>query len=253
MAPCWFSSRWTSVRWCCWVPSMTTVSSQRRSRSAADGQKDILKPLIVEDYNKNMGGVDTSDQLQSYCRFSQRTVKWWRQLFFTSHWPGTVLDVTIQRKEANACSVQGRVGITAAHGYCTISGGTSSRASTRHTHGHHQATSQEGISLASWKLVLLADEYRRIVLSTVGREEGKSQQLISVVSFIYPFITHVKNPEHYLWTVEAHPNVSLYAFLVLTCIPPPHSLFLAPSFSLTPLHTWSTQIYPSIPLQWLLF
>ena len=51
------------------------------SRTASDGQ-DILKPLVVEEYNRHMGGVDTGDQLQSYYGFSHRTVKWWRRLFF---------------------------------------------------------------------------------------------------------------------------------------------------------------------------
>ena len=58
------------------------VTKKRRSRTAPDGQEDILKPLVVEEYNKNMGGVDTGDQLQSYYGFSHRTVKWWRRLFF---------------------------------------------------------------------------------------------------------------------------------------------------------------------------
>lgn len=58
------------------------VTKKRRSRTAPDGQEDILKPLVVEEYNRHMGGVDTGDQLQSYYGFSHRTVKWWRRLFF---------------------------------------------------------------------------------------------------------------------------------------------------------------------------
>ena len=53
--------------------------TKRRSRTA---QEDILKPLVVEEYNESMGGVDTGDQLQSYYGFSHRTVNWWRWLFF---------------------------------------------------------------------------------------------------------------------------------------------------------------------------
>ena len=58
------------------------VTKKRRSRTATDGQEDILKPLVVEEYNRHMAGVDTGDQLQSYYGFSHRTVKWWRWLFF---------------------------------------------------------------------------------------------------------------------------------------------------------------------------
>ena len=58
------------------------VTKKRRSRAAPGGEEDILKPLVVEEYNKNMGGVDTGDQLLSYYGFSHRTLKWWRRLFF---------------------------------------------------------------------------------------------------------------------------------------------------------------------------
>ena len=30
-----------------------------RSRTAPDGQEDIMKPLVVKEYNKNIRGVDT--------------------------------------------------------------------------------------------------------------------------------------------------------------------------------------------------
>ena len=39
------------------------VTKNRRSRTAQGGVEDILKPKVVEDYNKNMGGVDKSKWL----------------------------------------------------------------------------------------------------------------------------------------------------------------------------------------------
>ena len=66
--------------------------TKNRSRSAPDGHEDILKPLVVEEYNKNMGGVDMGDQLESYYGFSHRTVKW-RWLFFH------LVDMTIQHQQ----------------------------------------------------------------------------------------------------------------------------------------------------------
>ena len=35
----------------------------RRTRSADTGIEEITKPVMIEDYNQNMGGVDRSDQM----------------------------------------------------------------------------------------------------------------------------------------------------------------------------------------------
>ena len=42
------------------------VTKNRRSRAAQGGVEDILKPRVVEDYNKNMGGVDKSKWLLQF-------------------------------------------------------------------------------------------------------------------------------------------------------------------------------------------
>ena len=54
----------------------------RRTRRVEEGQEEIRKPVVVEEYNTYMGGVDKSDQLLSYYGFSHRTVKWWKQAAF---------------------------------------------------------------------------------------------------------------------------------------------------------------------------
>ena len=58
------------------------VTKKRRSRAAPGGEEEILKPLVVEEYNKHMGGVHTGSQLQSHYGFAHCTIKWWWQLFF---------------------------------------------------------------------------------------------------------------------------------------------------------------------------
>ena len=58
------------------------VQKQRRSRHAPGGIENVMKPTMIQEYNKHMGGVDKSDKLLSYYGFSHRTVKWWRHVFF---------------------------------------------------------------------------------------------------------------------------------------------------------------------------
>ena len=40
------------------------------------------KPVMVQDYNVHMLGVDKLDQLMSYYCFLRKSVKWWRKVFF---------------------------------------------------------------------------------------------------------------------------------------------------------------------------
>ena len=41
-----------------------------------------VKPVVVQDYNIHMLGVDKLDQLMSYYSFLHKSVKWWRKVFF---------------------------------------------------------------------------------------------------------------------------------------------------------------------------
>lgn len=41
-----------------------------------------IKPSVVADYNLYKTGVDRHDQMVSYYPFHQKTVKWWKKLFF---------------------------------------------------------------------------------------------------------------------------------------------------------------------------
>ena len=41
-----------------------------------------LKPVVIDDYNQHMLGVDKLDQFASYYSFLHKSVKWWRYVFF---------------------------------------------------------------------------------------------------------------------------------------------------------------------------
>ena len=65
------------------------ISKRRRTRHAVGGREEIEKPVMIEEYNTYMGGVDKGDQLLSYYGFNHRTIKWWKIAFFH------LVDVTI--------------------------------------------------------------------------------------------------------------------------------------------------------------
>ena len=60
----------------------TMTTKVRLTHRAEGGQEEIRKPVVIEEYNRFMGGVDRSDQLLSYYGFAHRTVKWWRRALF---------------------------------------------------------------------------------------------------------------------------------------------------------------------------
>ena len=64
------------------IHNSDNVIKKRRTRQARDGQEDIRKPKMIDEYNKYMGGVDKSDQFLSYYGFNHRTVKWWKRAAF---------------------------------------------------------------------------------------------------------------------------------------------------------------------------
>ena len=58
------------------------MSKRRRTQHVPGGIEEVQKPVMVEQYNTYMGGVEKSDQLLSYYGYCHRTVKWWRRAFF---------------------------------------------------------------------------------------------------------------------------------------------------------------------------
>ena len=77
--------KWMDKRPVCMLSTIhddAMTTKVRRTRRVEGGQEEIKKPVVVEEYNRFMGGVDKSDQLLSYYGFSHRTVKWWRRAAF---------------------------------------------------------------------------------------------------------------------------------------------------------------------------
>ena len=48
------------------------MNKRRRTRRADGGQEDIVKPVVVDDYNTYMGGVDRSDQMVLYYGYTHK-------------------------------------------------------------------------------------------------------------------------------------------------------------------------------------
>lgn len=53
------------------------------SRKLKDGSSVLVPcPIVVDDYNKHMGGVDHADRLRSVYGLGRRSKKWWHRLFW---------------------------------------------------------------------------------------------------------------------------------------------------------------------------
>jgi hypothetical protein len=67
------------------VLSTRSTSKSEPVRRKVRGRKEeemVEKPSVIANYIRNMGRVDTDDQYcATYC-FLQRTLKWWRKLYF---------------------------------------------------------------------------------------------------------------------------------------------------------------------------
>ena len=60
--------------------SESTVSTKKINSKT--GTMDIAIPLVVQKYNKYMGGVDKSDQYLAYHNVLRKTVQYWKTLFY---------------------------------------------------------------------------------------------------------------------------------------------------------------------------
>ena len=73
----WYSSGTCGLHTLCTTKHYCYHSYPRRP-----GTPPKLKPMVVDQYNKYMLGVDLLDQRMSYYQFVRKSVKWWRKVFF---------------------------------------------------------------------------------------------------------------------------------------------------------------------------
>ena len=92
LAVCWFDKR--PVGLLTNIYSTATVTKQRR------GHPDFEKPVAIECYTQNMGGVDSAAQYNSYYALTKRSYKWWKKVFM--HLLVTAVNAYVLRRSSAA-------------------------------------------------------------------------------------------------------------------------------------------------------
>ena len=75
---------WHDTKYVTFVSSVHTdnsVDRRQRSKGGQEGHRTIVKPLIAEDYNQYMGGVDLTDQLLGTYAYPHKVSKWYHALY----------------------------------------------------------------------------------------------------------------------------------------------------------------------------
>ena len=73
---------WRAIKKNSLVMLSTQCSAGMTSVRAQRNQEEVQKPIVVNEYNYSMNGVDRADQNSVYYPFIRKTRKWWRKLFF---------------------------------------------------------------------------------------------------------------------------------------------------------------------------
>ena len=59
----------------------TNVSPLADDLELNRGDREVQKPVVIDLYNRSMGGVDRADQLREYYSISRSSYKWYRYIF----------------------------------------------------------------------------------------------------------------------------------------------------------------------------
>ena len=62
--------------------SDTKVTRKVGSSASTAAWQEIFRPLIIQNYNQFMGGVDKSDEFLAYHNILRKTVRYWKTLFY---------------------------------------------------------------------------------------------------------------------------------------------------------------------------
>ena len=77
------------------------TQKQLRSRHDPTGHRNVTKPVMVDDYNAHLGGVDKAGQYFQYYRYPHRSAKWWKQIFFFHLLDVCVINAYVVYKDCN--------------------------------------------------------------------------------------------------------------------------------------------------------
>lgn len=74
------------------------------SRTQKDGSKlEVTAPMVVADYNKEMGGMNKADMLRSIYDLDRKSRKWWHRLFFA------MFEITLVNAYVTFCDLNGKI------------------------------------------------------------------------------------------------------------------------------------------------
>ena len=73
---------WRDERNVLMVSNYYDNTMEKVSRKTAATTEKFLKPKVIVEYTKNMGGVETNDHYCASYLFLRKSVKWWRKMFF---------------------------------------------------------------------------------------------------------------------------------------------------------------------------
>ena len=78
----WLVLKWLDKREVYMITTVHRVEFGTTGKKNWKTGEDIIKPVCICDYNKNMGGIDNIDRQLSLSQTIRKTMKWYKKLFF---------------------------------------------------------------------------------------------------------------------------------------------------------------------------